>query len=80
MNNFLGLYIPNPNTCFSLVNLKAINNYIFLITKENEIIVLTNNDSVIQKKFILFTTSQKRAKITNIFLIKKVETILVKFS
>jgi len=77
MNNFLGLYIPNPNTNFVISSIKTINNHIFAITKENEIIVLDNNDNVITKRFILFTTSQKRAKITNVILIKKVETILV---
>lgn len=77
MNNFLGLYIPNPNTSFTVKHIKTINNHIFALTKHNEIIVFLNLESKIIKKFILFTTSQKRTKITNVFLIKKIETILV---
>lgn len=81
--NSIGLYIPNYDYTFQAKKVKAIQNFIFVTTKQNEIIVYkkdedtNNNISKLICKFILLTHSQIRSNIVDIFIIKNFPSLLV---
>lgn len=77
MKDSIGLYIPNSDYKFQVKKLKAIENHIAVITKEDEVIVYKQTAEKLQKKFILITKPQERKKIVDIFLVLNPETILV---
>jgi hypothetical protein len=84
MSNNLGLYIPNSDYIFKAKRVKAILDYIFLITKQDEIIVFERKDetygtSALKKKFILFTHPQKRQPLVDIFIAQVMPSLMVIF-
>jgi hypothetical protein len=83
MNNSLGLYIPNSDYSFQCKKVKPVDDWLFVITKDNEIITYKREDdrvikiSDLKKKFILFTHIQNREEIFDIFVMKMSESLLV---
>jgi len=82
MNNSLGLYIPNSDYSFECSSVKCIDDYLFVITKSNEIITYFKEDDPVKginlkKKYILLTHPQIREEIFDIIKINKTPSLLV---
>ena len=74
MNNSLGIYIPNSDYSFECSSVKCIDDYLFVITKSNEIITYYKEEDPskginLKKKYILLTHPQNREEIFDIFKI-----------
>ena len=82
MNNSLGLYIPNSDYSFECSYCKCIDEFMFIITKGNEIITYKSKEDLskginLKKKYILLTHPQTRENIFDIFIMNKSPTLLV---
>ena len=77
----LGMTILNSDLKFKSKKLKIINNYLFVITDTNEIIVFKkeedtiNNLSYFQKRYILLSNVQEREEIIDIFGLDSINNI-----
>ena len=77
----LGMTILNSDLKFKSKKLKVINDYLFVITDSNEVIVfkkeedIINNISYFEKRYILLTNVQERQEIFDIFGLDSVNTI-----
>ena len=66
----IGFTIPNSNYSFKLKKLKLIDDYLFIITELNEVLVYKkeNNKTFYKKKYIFLTSKQKRENIFDLFI------------
>ena len=66
----IGFTIPNNNYSFKLKKLKLIEDYLFIITELNEILVYKKEKNKIfyKKKYIFLTSKQKRENIFDLFI------------
>ena len=77
----IGFTIPNSNYSFKLKKLKLIDDYLFIITELNEVLVYKkeNNKTFYKKKYIFLTSKQKRENIFDLFIMNNNnENILAK--
>jgi hypothetical protein len=74
-NSSLGLYIPNSDYIFQANKLLAREDLVFIISKQNEILVYKqkhdaiNKISDLERRFILFTHPQLRQNIFDILIV-----------
>lgn len=86
MNNSniqLGFYIPNSDYTFQAEKIICREDFMFIITKENEVIVYqkkqeTSGQFVFSRRFLLLTHPQVRQGILDIFLIKLSQSLFNK--
>ena len=77
----LGMTILNSDLKFKSKRLKIINNYLFVITDTNEVIVFSkeedkiNNLSYFEKRYILLNNVQEREEIIDIFALDSINNI-----
>jgi len=85
MNNqiSLGFYIPNSDYTFQVEKIICREDFMFIITKENEVIVYqkkleSSGQYVFVRRFLLLTHPQVRKGILDIFLIKLSQSLFNK--
>ena len=77
----LGMTILNSDLKFKSKRLKIINNYLFVITDTNEVIVFSkeedkiNNLSYFEKRYILLNNVQEREEIIDIFTLDSINNL-----
>ena len=77
----LGITILNSDLKFKSKRLKTINNYLFVITDTNEVLVFSkeedkiNNLSYYEKRYILLNNVQEREEIIDIFALDSINNI-----
>ena len=82
-HSILGLTLLNPDLDFSVKSIKLREDYLFIITKNNEILVYLKNEDTInkvsfyKKKFLVLTHPQIRPEIFEIFIMNSANKILV---
>ena len=78
----LAMTIPNSDLSFDCKNMKIIENYLFIITSTNEIIIFKKEDDLINKvsyfdkKYIILSNYQTREDIFNLFIMNAPDSIL----
>ena len=76
-NNSFGLLIANSNFKFKVQWIKNIEDYIFINSKNEELIIFKKQGDSLIKKYILLTNGQVRDRILDVFIVKMIPNLIV---
>lgn len=76
-NNSFGLFIPNSNFNFKVEWIKNIEEFLFVNTINEELIIFKREKEELAKKFILLTKCQSRDKIIDVFIVNLLPNLIV---
>lgn len=76
-NNTFGLFISNSNLNFKVEWIKNIDDYLFVNSTNEELIIFKKEEEELNKKYILLTNGQVRNKILDVFLVNTISNLVV---
>ncbi len=76
--NSFGLFIANSNFNFRVEWIKNIDNYLFVNSTNEELIIFKKESEELSKKYILLSNGQTRDKILDVFIVDLLPNLIVK--
>lgn len=76
-NNSFGLFIPNSNFNFKVEWIKNIEDYLFVNSANEELIIFKIEKEELVKKYILLTKSQNRDNTIDVFIVNLLPNLIV---
>jgi len=76
-NNSFGLFIANSNFNFKVEWIKNIDDYLFVNSTNEELIVFKRESDELIKNYILLTNGQVRDKILDVFIVNLLPNLIV---